>query len=144
MWGAKRKLLPGNDVSNAELILARGIQLRLIQMKNRPRGETEIYCRAPRGQRSAPSLKCTARITWSSARLKNEDHLVPKYGVNHFGMWCRRRESNDTPLLIIRNLLKTYERKNRTTRCMPASYVQNHVQQFEGRVRRGPLNAGLR
>ena len=27
---------------------------------------------------------------------------------------------------------------------MPASYVQNHVQQFEGRVRRGPLNAGLR
>ena len=27
---------------------------------------------------------------------------------------------------------------------MPASYVQNHVQQFEGRVRRGPLNARLR
>ena len=59
-------------------------------------------------------------------------------------MWCRRRESNDTRLLILLNLLKTYERKNRTTRCMPASYVQNHVQQFEGRVRRGPLNAGLR
>src|SRR5215472_5491050 len=58
--------------------------------------------------------------------------------------WCRRRESNDTRLLILRNLLQTYERKNRTTRCMPASYVQNHVQQFEGRVRRGPLNAGLR
>src|SRR5215469_1427331 len=59
-------------------------------------------------------------------------------------MWCRRRESNDTRLLILRNLLQTYERKNRKTRCMPASYVQNHVQQFEGRVRRGPLNAGLR
>ena len=58
-------------------------------------------------------------------------------------IWCRRRESNDTRLLILRNLLQTYERKNRTTRCMPASYVQNHVQQFEGRVRRRPLNAGL-
>jgi hypothetical protein len=40
----------------------------------------------------------------------------------------RRGESNDTRLLILRNLLQTYERKNRTTRCMPASYVQNHVQ----------------
>ena len=59
-------------------------------------------------------------------------------------IWCRRRESNDTRLRILRNLLQTYERKNRTTRCMPASCVQNHVQQFEGRVRRGPLNAGLR
>jgi hypothetical protein len=37
-------------------------------------------------------------------------------------------ESNDTRLLILRNLLQTYERKNRTTRCMAASYVQNHVQ----------------
>ena len=37
-------------------------------------------------------------------------------------------ESNNTRLLILRNLLQTYERKNRTTRCMPASYVQNHVQ----------------
>ena len=45
-------------------------------------------------------------------------------------IWCRRRESNDTRLLILRNLLQTYERKNRTTRCMPASYVQNHVQQI--------------
>jgi hypothetical protein len=44
--------------------------------------------------------------------------------------WCRRRESNDTRLLILRNLLQTYERKNRTTRCRPASYVQNHVQQI--------------
>ena len=44
--------------------------------------------------------------------------------------WCRRGESNDTRLLILRNLLQTYERKNRTTRCMPASYVQNHVQQI--------------
>src|SRR6516225_6451515 len=43
-------------------------------------------------------------------------------------MWCRRRESNDTRLLILRNLLQTYERQNRTTRCMPAFYVQNHVQ----------------
>ena len=43
--------------------------------------------------------------------------------------WCRRRESNDTRLLILRNLLKTYERKNRTNLCMPASHVQNHVQQ---------------
>src|SRR5215469_3699143 len=59
-------------------------------------------------------------------------------------MWCRRRESNDTRLLILRNSLQTYERQNRTNLCMPASYVQNHVQQFEGRVRRGPLNAGLR
>ena len=59
-------------------------------------------------------------------------------------MWCRRRESNDTPPLILRNLLKTYERKNRTNLCMPASYVQNHVQQFEGRVSIRPLNAGLR
>src|SRR5215469_9658446 len=59
-------------------------------------------------------------------------------------MWCRRRESNDTRLLILRNLLQTYERKNRTTRCMPTSYVQNHVQQFEGRVSIRPLNAGLR
>ena len=59
-------------------------------------------------------------------------------------MWCRRRESNNTRLLILRNLLQTYERKNRTTRCMPASYVQNHVQKFEGRVRRRPLHAGLR
>jgi len=42
--------------------------------------------------------------------------------------WCRQGESNDTRLLILRNLLQTYERKNRTTRCMPASYVQNHVQ----------------
>ena len=42
--------------------------------------------------------------------------------------WCRRRESNDTRLLILRNLLQTYERKNRKTRCMPASTVQNHVQ----------------
>jgi len=46
--------------------------------------------------------------------------------------WCRRGESNDTRLLILRNLLQTYERKNRKTRCMPASYVQNHVQKFEG------------
>ena len=53
-------------------------------------------------------------------------------------------EANDTRLLILRNLLQTYERKNRTTRCMPASYVQNHVQKFEGRVRRRPLHAGLR
>ena len=45
-----------------------------------------------------------------------------------FSISCRRGESNDTRLLILRNLLKTYERKNRTTRCMPASYVQNHVQ----------------
>src|SRR6516225_3147950 len=45
-----------------------------------------------------------------------------------FDLWCRRRESNDTRLLILRNLLQTHERKNRTTRCMPASYVQNHVQ----------------
>src|SRR6516165_12359128 len=37
-------------------------------------------------------------------------------------------ESNDTRLLILRNLLRIYERKNRTTRCMPTSYVQNHVQ----------------
>jgi len=59
-------------------------------------------------------------------------------------MWCRRRESNDTRLLILRNLLQTYERKNRTTRCMPASSVQNHVQEFECRVSRRPLNAGLR
>jgi len=58
--------------------------------------------------------------------------------------WCRRRESNDTRLLILRNLLKIYERKNRTTRCMPASSVQNHVQEFECRVSRRPLNAGLR
>ena len=43
--------------------------------------------------------------------------------------WCRRGGgSNDTRLLILRNLLQTYERQNRTTRCMPASYVQNHVQ----------------
>jgi len=49
-------------------------------------------------------------------------------------MWCRRRESNDTRLLILRNLLQTYERKNRKTRCMPASYVQNHVQQIGRRV----------
>jgi hypothetical protein len=53
---------------------------------------------------------------------------------------CRRRESNDTRLLILRNLLQTYERKNRKTRCMPASYVQNHVQKFEGRVRSRTLN----
>src|SRR6516164_10184321 len=106
------------------------ITIRQAQVKKRPRRETKICCGAPRRQRGAPSLKCTTRITWSSARLKNEDHLLPKYGVNHFGMWCRRRESNDTRLLILRNLLQTYERKNRTTRCMPASYVQNHVQQI--------------
>src|SRR6516165_3175418 len=104
------------------------ITIRQAQVKKRPRRETKICCGAPRRQRGAPSLKCTTRITWSSARLKNEDHLLPKYGVNHFGMWCRRRESNETRLLILRNLLQTYERQNRTTRCMPAFYVQNHVQ----------------
>ena len=39
-------------------------------------------------------------------------------------------ESNDTRLLILRNLLRIYERKNRKTRCMAASTVQNHVQQI--------------
>ena len=59
-------------------------------------------------------------------------------------MWCRRRESNDTRLLILRNLLEIYERKNRKTRCMGASSVQNHVQEFEGRVsRRTRLLASL-
>jgi hypothetical protein len=53
-------------------------------------------------------------------------------------------ESNDTRRLILRNLLRIYERKNRKTRCMPASVVQNHVQKFEGRVSRRPLNARLR
>src|SRR5262244_3968237 len=38
-------------------------------------------------------------------------------------IWCRRRESNDTRLLILCNLLQTYERKNHTNLCMPASYV---------------------
>jgi len=56
----------------------------------------------------------------------------------------RRGESNDTRLLILRNLLQTYQRKNRKTRCMAASIVQNHVQKFEGRVSRRPLSAGLR
>ena len=54
------------------------------------------------------------RRTWPKRRIP-----ASKYCVNHFGMWCRRRESNDTPLLITRNLLKKHERKNRTTRCMP-------------------------
>jgi len=65
------------------------------------------------------------RRTWPKRRIP-----ASKYCVNHFGMWCRRRESNDTRLLILRNLLQTYERQNRTTRCMPASYVQNHVQKI--------------
>ena len=43
----------------------------------------------------------------------------------------RRGESNDTRLLILRNLLQTYERKNRITLCMTPSVVQNHVQQIE-------------
>ena len=68
------------------------------------------------------------------------DSRMPVAGFNSLGrarqgskqrvQWCRRGESNDTRLLILRNLLQTYERKNRTTRCMPASYVQNHVQEI--------------
>ena len=54
------------------------------------------------------------------------DRLQPYQNTRE--IWCRRRESNDTRLLILRNLLQTYERKNRTTRCMAPSAVQNHVQ----------------
>ena len=54
----------------------------------------------------------------------------------------RRGESNDTRLLILRNLFETYERKNRTTRCMPASYVQNHVQRNRS-LRRCSSTQGL-
>jgi hypothetical protein len=43
-------------------------------------------------------------------------------------MWCRRWESNDTPLLITRNLLKKHDRSKRNNRPMPHSDVQNHVQ----------------
>src|SRR5215472_4884290 len=43
-------------------------------------------------------------------------------------MWCRRRESNDTPLLITRNLLKKHDRSKRNNRPMSHSDVQNHVQ----------------
>ena len=81
--------------------------------------------------------ECRAYLVWQ--------HCFSPVLLNYLlSISWRRGESNDTRLLITRNLLKRYERKNRTTRCMPASYVQNHVQQFEGRVRRRPLNAGLR
>src|SRR5215469_11319694 len=75
-----------------------------------------------------PRAECGSWHCWTAAPIVGE--------------WWRRGGSNDTRLLILRNLLQTYERKNRTTRCMPASYVQNHVQNFEGRVSRRPLNAG--
>ena len=51
-------------------------------MENRSRRAAEICCGAPRGQRGAPNLKCTATITSSSARIKNEDHVLSKYDVS--------------------------------------------------------------
>ena len=60
-------------------------------------------------------------------------HQSVRITEKHYAPWVRSRQGqleadDDTHLLITRNLLKRYERKNRTTRCMPASYVQNHVQ----------------
>ena len=46
--------------------------------------------------------------------------------------WRWGGESNDKRLLILRNLLRIYERKNRKTLCMAPSVVQNHAQNFEG------------
>ena len=37
---------------------------------------------APRGQRGAPNLRCTATITWSPARIENKDHVLSKYDVS--------------------------------------------------------------
>ena len=54
------------------------------------------------------------RRTWPKRRIP-----ASKYCVNHFGMWCRRRESNDTPLLITRNLLKKHDAQNATTALCP-------------------------
>jgi len=65
--------------------------------------------------------ECRAYLVWRRC-------FSPVFLTNLFSLSWRRGESNDTRLLILRNLLQTYERKNRTTRCMPASYVQNHVQ----------------
>jgi hypothetical protein len=77
---------------------------------------------------------CLRSRTFPKLVVQGYTFTVPlQYGdlgvQNTREIWCRRRESNETRLLILRNLLQTYERKNRTTRCMPASYVQNHVQQ---------------
>ena len=65
--------------------------------------------------------ECRAYLVWQHC-------FSPAFLTNLLSISWRRGESNDTRLLILRNLLQTYERKNRTTRCMPASYVQNHVQ----------------
>ena len=89
------------------------------------------------------ALRRAAAIERASTIYVQHRIIAPKLFKIQQIRW-RRGESNDTRLLILRNLLQTYERKNRTTRCMPASYVQNHVQKFEGRVSRRPLNAGLR
>jgi cytochrome P450 len=72
-------------------------------------------------------------IHWSNAiatLFGNPYRTVDHLDAEQENEWCRRRESNDTRPLILRNLLQTYERKNRTTRCMPASYVQNHVHEI--------------
>ena len=65
--------------------------------------------------------ECRAYLVWRRC-------FSPVFLTNLLSISWRRGESIDTRLLILRNLLQTYERKNRTTRCMPASYVQNHVQ----------------
>jgi hypothetical protein len=68
---------------------------------------------------------CRAYLVWQHC-------FSPVLLTNLFSISWRRGGggSNDTRLMITPNLLKTYESKNRTTRCMPASYVQNHVQKI--------------
>src|SRR5215469_18868834 len=76
-----------------------------------------------------------AKDTWSSpiqnlssaSSAKQQAGLEQPY-QNTREIWCRRRESNDTPLLITRNLLKKHDRSKRNNRPMPHSDVQNHVQ----------------
>ena len=63
------------------------------------------------------TMYARAKDTWSSpiqnlssaSSAKQQAGLEQPY-QNTREIWCRRRESNDTRLLILRNLLQTYER----------------------------------
>jgi hypothetical protein len=58
---------------------------------------------APRGQRGAPNLRCTATITWSPARIENKDHVLSKYDVSP--LECGGRGGIRTPGLLFAPML---------------------------------------
>jgi hypothetical protein len=111
----------------------------MIQERKRSRRETEICCGAPRGQRGAPKLKCTASITSLSGtrfRWKKEDRLLSKYVASP--LECGGRGGIRTHGLLIANEGNKFIRRGVAITCVRRGCPQmEYLPEFsEAQVRR--------